>query len=154
MKKIILILLIPFILYANSSNECGTDLYYANGVLMDKEEDKAKKYWDNIVDNLKKDYPELRSAVLSPKIAYNASELGGLGDFLEAFFQWSLGQSITLARMIKFQNIYIKRMLDSLDSFSQIFNVGDLGRHIKSYKDSIKQGREVIVVAHSQGNFI
>ncbi len=88
MKKIFLILLIPFILYANEINECQIDLYYANGVLMDKEEDKVKKYWRNTVENLKKDYPQLQNHIIVPKIAYNASELAGLGDFLEAFIQY------------------------------------------------------------------
>ncbi len=153
MKKIFLILLVPFMLYAEPINECQTDLYYANGVLMDKQEDKAEEYWKNMVFKLKKDYPILQNYEIVPKLSYNASELKGLGDFLEALHQWSAGQAITLARMLEFENIYIKRFLNAMDLTFQVFNIEDLMNHITAYKNSIKQGHGVIVVAHSQGNF-
>jgi len=135
------------------NSKCQIDLYYANGVLQDKIESIAQELWDIEIEKLKKQYPQLSTSQLQPKISYNSSFLWGIDDFFEAFLNWSVGQAVTLARMLEFENEYAFKILNQIDTLSQSLNIVDINRHISAYNQSLKAGNGVIVVAHSQGNF-
>lgn len=102
MKKIIFIFLLGIGVIHSTDNGCQISLYYANGVLQDKDEPKAQKLWEIEVEKLKKQYPKLSSSILLAKTSYNSSFLWGFDDFLESFLQWSIGQAVTLSRMFEF----------------------------------------------------
>jgi len=139
MKKIFLgIVLYLFFgathIFAENS-KCQIDLYYANGVLQNKIESVAQELWDTEVDKLKKQYPELDSSILSPKVSYNTSFVGtgfllDLDDFFESFLNWSVGQAVTLARMLEFNNEYALKILNQIDLLGQSLNIVDINKHI------------------------
>ncbi|WP_345969134.1 SBBP repeat-containing protein [Sulfurimonas sp. HSL1-6] len=150
---LVTLLFIHFQPLSAAINECQIDLYYANGVLVEVDENEAQKLWDYQVEILKKSNSNIFASRIIPKVAYNSKFLWGVDDFLEAFLQWSVGQTVTMAKMLEFNNVYAKKLLEDLDALSQALNFVDLSKHKEAYKKSIKDGHGVIVVAHSQGNF-
>ena len=153
MKKVIFIFLLGIGVLYGAESSCQISLYYANGVLQDKNEKKAQRLWEIEVEKLQKQYPKLTSSTLLAKTSYNSSFLWGLDDFLEAFLQWSIGQAVTLARMLEFENEYALKLLKQVDSLGQIFDFNEINKHINAYNSDLKAGGGVVVVAHSQGNF-
>ena len=68
-------------------DESQTDLYYANGMLMDLDEGDAQDVWDTKVEDLKQYNPK-KFKKLNAKMAYNSSALAGADDLAESLLQW------------------------------------------------------------------
>ena len=172
MKKLIIGLILSVFMsnhvFANI-DESQTDLYYANGMLMDLSEPKAEKAWKKRVNDLKQQNPKFKK--INAKIAYNSSALGGADDAFESYLQWMEEKNIAIAweTVVGSIPVYLEVLLEIAD-FSRnpvlylLERVGlptgaealtfvDLNTQINAYKQSIKDGHGVIVVAHSQGNF-
>ncbi|PHS56803.1 MAG: hypothetical protein COB17_07990 [Sulfurimonas sp.] len=153
----IFIKLFLFTLLTSSSlsaylDECQTDLYYANGMFGEAENDE-KKDWYIYVKILKKSNSNINS--VTNKISYNSHTLWGVDDVIEVMFQKFIGDIISWSKTQDYLKDYIEEneIINAVNILSQAFNIQDLATHIKSYKDSINAGHGVIVVAHSQGNF-
>jgi len=85
MKKLIIgMILSVFNQVFASIDESQTDLYYANGMLMDVDEDVAERDWATRVKTLKQQNPKFKN--VNAKMSYNSSALGGVDDGIEAFF--------------------------------------------------------------------
>ena len=59
---------------------------------------------------------------------------------------------VTWATVVEFVPVYFEPFL-GLPSWTNSLNSVDLNTQVNAYKQSIKDGHGVIVVAHSQGNF-
>ena len=94
MKILIATLVIAFSLINSNAfakvDESQTDLYFANGIGIELDEDAAEELWKSRVKILQKTNPQLKNS--NAKIAYNSSTLWGAEDFMEAFVQWTVGQ--------------------------------------------------------------
>lgn len=153
MKRIIFVFLLGMgVLHAMQSS-CQISLYFANGVLQDKDEPAAKKLWEVEVEKLQAQYPELSASTLLAKTSYNSSYLGGVDDFLEAVSQATAGQALSLVKLLAFENEYALKALEPLNALAQVFNYEDLQTHITAYNQDLQASNGVAVVAHSQGNF-
>lgn len=139
-----------------SVDESQVDLYYANGIGMELDEDAAGDLWEDRVESLKKSNPE-KLKNTTAKISYNSSTLFGVEDFMEALLQYAVGQGvseITWGVAVLFNhNEYVEWAVNQVNRLSETLNIVDLTNHVNAYKNSIESGRGVVVVAHSQGNF-
>lgn len=167
-KLVLLLSLVSSSLFAQIIDERQIDLYFANGMFGESQENE-KKTWDKYVDDLKKHNPNINQRV-SPKTAYNSNLLwepsnpillqlskiiSGADGVLEVMFQKLAGDTISWGKTQDYLQDYIvdNDILEAVNLLSQSFNIEDLAAQIKSYKKSINSGHGVIVVAHSQGNF-
>ena len=146
--KIILLssFLVSSLLSNTSVDERKSDLYYANGVIIDFKEDKAEEVWKKKVKKLFLNNKEEYNKLVNIRMSYNLSE-DFLNDLFEAFQQSGNEQGwLTFSKYIP---TYIGDAIpDSVDKHRP-----DLVTQINAYKESIKLGHSVIVVAHSQGNY-
>ena len=152
LKIISLSLLISISVFADEQkiDESKVDLYYANGILIDMTvgKDKHERKWKDRIDIIfisnSKEYKKIANA----KISYNASQ-GFWSDIFEATEQalsneWGWEEfSKQLRTFLETVNVQ-----ESYDS-----HIPDLTKQVEAYKESIKLGHGVIVVAHSQGNY-
>ena len=149
MKKssCILILLFFFLVPQLSAK---ADVYLSTGILTDKDSTDAAR--DLLEEDLKTSNPEIYGS--EPfKSAYNTSR--DLWDFIEAADQlfeqngWSIyWNSFVIATDLVLEKHYI-------DYFAGLSknHTNDLTEQLKNYKNSINAGNQVIVIAHSQGNY-
>ncbi len=152
LKIISLLLLVSISLFADTQkiDESKVDLYYANGIMIDMTITKAKHElrWKDTVKKLFLSNPEEYKKIANAKISYNASQ-GFLDDLFEATEQaisneWGWEEfSKQLRTFLETVNVQ-----ESYDS-----HIPDLTKQVEAYKESIKLGHGVIVVAHSQGNY-
>ena len=160
MRKILYLFLVCFsVLYATVIDENKLDLYYANGIMMQDDEDKAESIWKARVDVLLEKHPNYYKRIGKVDVAYNISH-GMVADMWEAFLQkvdleptWAngwLGFKEFIGRMTPYEAG--KYFIEALE-FANAYVGGDtLNEQIEKYKKSIKSGHSVLVVAHSQGN--
>lgn len=148
MKKLLLLFLLSF--FGVSSLQAKADIYLATGVLTtEKSTDEARKALEA---DLKAANPEIYGS--DPfKSAYNTTH--GLWDFIEAAAQlfdqngWSkYWQSFSVITNQKLAQHFI----DYFSGLSQNHSV-DINEQITNYANSINAGNQVIVIAHSQGNY-
>lgn len=173
MKKYFLLTILFFIPLLGLSadftiDERKSDIYFANGVLTDdgnatinlkliSEFVFIEQYIEDI-DRFEKE--------INFKKAYNQT-FGTVGDFYEALMQkadesfgWEALYSITKAALMLKDKIEVtlpngeKVDIPGLlfDRFIQIVHDSDLDTQVISYRESIRQGHGVVVLAHSQGN--
>lgn len=138
-------------------DECKSDLYYANGILIQNSKFEAEKIWEEKAVKLLADSQELRKNIYSYKVAYNHS-YSTISDLFEAFIQKTEAESgykVTWEAFKLFVGLKLKKADDLLSLAENVNNSvesHDLTNHINAYKDSIKSGHGVIVISHSQGN--
>ncbi|MDD3602453.1 MAG: hypothetical protein PHZ17_03945 [Sulfurovum sp.] len=147
--KIVLISILFFssILLANI-DECKSDLYYANGIMMNETEQNATRMWKFTVKDLLSAKPDLFGKIAGVKIAYNRSQWF-MDDVTESFEQMMSNEWGWQAFSLYF-GIYLT---DKGFQEDWIPHIEDLNKQINSYKESIGLGHGMIVLAHSQGNF-
>ena len=143
MKLLLIIFLC--VLYPLSSfaqiDERKTDVYFANGILTDDRNATANTLLlrDSIRIKFYNDNPtEMKKRIGKVAKAYNSTH-GMIADLYE-----SLKQKLSDPDDFNPQ--------EYLPEYLQDAHTRDLGRQVTSYKNSIKDGHKVLVVAHSQGN--
>lgn len=142
MKKLLL-LFVFFISFLNAIeiDEDKTDVYFANGILTDESNATAntlllrdsiriKRYNDNA--------SEMKKHIGKVKEAYNHTR-GEKPDLAESGLQ-----------MFELQERFDTWLREEIGLIS--IHQEDLDTQVAHYKDSIKSGHKVLVVAHSQGN--
>ena len=129
-------------------DEYKSDLYYANGIMMSDTEESALGKWEEQVDDLFSNELETYSKISSIRVSYNMSQ-GFIDDILEAFEQVTRNEWDWQA-FTTFITVYLTQHNIQEDWQAHI---NDLTRQVDSYKQSIKDGHGVIVIAHSQGNY-
>ncbi|MCK5775432.1 MAG: hypothetical protein KAH25_04615, partial [Bacteroidales bacterium] len=133
MKKSFLLLMISSSFVFSAIDEYKTDVYFANGILTDRQ--TAKKNAENIlkpgiIDKYGIDYYNKHIG----KVGYAYNETNGFWpDGIETYLQKFGLQSL-------------------VDFMFKTAHEADLEKQIKQYKNSIKAGHKVLVIAHSQGN--
>ena len=150
LKIISLFILLTVSLFANTQkiNECKTDLYYANGIMIKESKQEARKLWENKAKELFSTNPQELKTIGKIDISYNVSQ-----DFFSDLFE-SAEQAISNEwGWSEFSNYFrtyleLKGYQDSVDQHRP-----NLNAQVKVYKESIKLGHGVIVIAHSQGNY-
>jgi hypothetical protein len=150
LKSILLFILLSISLYANNQkiDECKTDLYYANGVGIDETRFDAREIWKSVSRELLATNPKERAKIGKIDISYNASQ-GFLDDIFESFEQ-QMSNEWGWTDFSNYFRVYLelKGIQDSIDKHRP-----NLDAQIAAYKESIKLGHGVVVVAHSQGNY-
>jgi len=145
MKKMIFL----FFLFASSAfagiSEYKADVYFANGILTEigSAQDNAEKILaPAIIERMGLSYFEkyIGKVHYSYNRTYDSYLVKGGPDLFE-----SLLQKLGLHGLID-------KLAEMLDDMKITAHQADLSRQIKAYKNSIKSGHGVLVVAHSQGN--
>ena len=135
MKKIILLLLILMPVVGFSAiDECKTDVYFANGILAKKSDAKfnTQVVLEPEIISLYASFQEYKQHIGKVNLSYNKTK-GFWTDGLETYLQKFGLQAL-------------------VDLMVNTAHEADLRTQINTYKDSIKLGHRVLVVAHSQGN--
>ena len=148
MKKYLLIFL--FCIFSVSSLQAKADIYLATGVLTDPDSTDAARYL--LQEDLRASNPEVYKSQ-EFKSVYNTTH--GFWDFIESASQlfeqngWSIywDSFITLTHSRLTQHY--------IDYYSGVSknHSADLSLQKEAYKASLNAGNQVIVIAHSQGNF-
>lgn len=143
----VLTFLLTTSLFANI-NECKSDLYYANGIMMGDSEKVALTKWRNRVDDLLYSKQNTFNRLANILVSYNKSQWFD-DDIYESFEQMMSNEWGWKDFSLYFET-YLKTHLiqEAGNQHSQ-----DLTTQVNGYKQSIKNGHGVIVIAHSQGNF-
>lgn len=159
MKKfIVAFLLLCSALYAET-DEYKVDLYFANGIMMQDDEEEVRELWQERVDKLLQKYSHLYGYIGTADAAYNISE-GMAADMWEAFLQkvdleptWGVGWSAFKETISRLPYGKVAEFIVKANELASA-KVHDetLHEQITKYEDSIKAGHGVVVVAHSQGN--
>lgn len=138
---------------------CGkvdTTIYYGNGVhttiidaLID-EDQLLHEVWGAV--------PEEEREKISGTLAYNTTN-GWIGDLLESTIQ-DLSTDVTsfwkiLRDIVPMPESFRAKLLEAeaLIDNANLEGNQDLSNHVNFYKKSILEGKKVILVSHSQGNF-
>jgi len=134
-------------LWANI-DECKSDLYYANGIMMNETEQNATLIWKDKVDDLLLTKPEIFNKLANILVAYNKSEW--FDDDIYESFEQLMSNEWGWEQFSAYYRVYLQTL-----GMQQLGNqhANDLTKQITSYKQSIKLGHSVIVIAHSQGNY-
>jgi len=146
--KIILFSSLLFSSLLSNIDECKSDLYYANGIMIDVEADIAEVNLYEKVNDMFINNQEAFNKLGKIKVSYNASQ-GFLDDIFESFEQvmsneWGWEDFSSYFRTY----LELKGYQDSVDQHRP-----NLAKQVEAYKQSIKDGHGVIVIAHSQGNY-
>ena len=148
--KIVLLSSLLFSTLLSNIDECKSDLYYANGIMINMEVDRYvhEEQWLEKITDMFIDNQEAFNKLGSIKVSYNASQ-GFFDDIFESFEQvmsneWGWGE---------FSN-YFRTYLE-LNGYQESIDIHrpNLTTQVEAYKQSIKDGHGVIVIAHSQGNY-
>ena len=154
--KYLLIFIATNVLLATPACSNTIDFYFANG-LNGESQDIEETLWKEYTTTLKASsvYPELKININSTKVAYNASELWGLGDLAEVIPQKITGDAISWSKVQGWLREYVidNGLIEYFNGKSQKYNSSDLHTQIESYKADLRAGHSIIAVAHSQGNF-
>ena len=147
-------------LLAETSNASICDkkesiVFFGNGVITLK-----KKAFDSkkiIEDSLKATLPPEEFEVLDFKLSYNDTHTLPL-DLLESTIQFLTGNVSRFWRILweldPMPDLVAEQMLllsDALD-YSALLTTDSLRDHVRTYRNVIKEGKKVVLVAHSQGN--
>ncbi len=148
-------------LYAQDNEICpsttNTVIFFGNGMDNSKQDARdSKKALSQALDPYL--IPPIEKEGICFQISYNQDELGKL-DLLEGYLQ-AISSSTTSLWQAIFRLIatpgYVENKLETIirswNSVNYVIS-RDLGQHVSRYQQEIAQGRKVIVVAHSQGNF-
>ena len=130
MRRILFILIIVFgTLYAKP-----TDVYFANGILTSKEQ--AKQNAKLLTDLLAR--PDIPKVYVAYNHTFDSHFVKGGPDLFESLLQ----------------KLSVMKRIDMWLSNDERVTVHqyDLNKQISAFKNSINEGRKVLVVAHSQGN--
>jgi len=165
MSKIILLIIFTFgsMLHAEI-NEYKSDVYFANGI---NTADKSAEATKNEIETMYKFHnPTFYKSVNDWKVAVNYTQ--GIGNDLWESASQKLSTEYWLIKWIKTGAKFILSVADSViknfvideikgaakGKLSSMFSSHDsnLKTQVTSYKNSIKDGHGVIVLAHSQGN--
>ncbi len=148
MKIIILLFAVLSSFLFASINEYKSDLYYANGIMINISEKEATKIWDQKVKELFLDKQESYKKLERIQVSYNRSQ-----GFFDNLFE-SLEQKISNEFGWKEVSEAVRWYLET-KGYQESFDAHtpDLAKQVASYKQSIKDGHGVIVIAHSQGNY-
>jgi len=162
MKKILLLLLAPFILLASTNiliDERITDIYFANGIMNSEADAEASlRLIKNELARVK--YNNDKAEMLKHHnfdTAYNES-YGMSADIFESFLQVISQSPTSQSIWSAFKNYVGHRLgkvvnpIDLVEDWTTKAKNADLSEQVTKYKDSIKAGHGVIVIAHSQGN--
>jgi len=152
LKIISLSLVVSISLFANipKIDECKSDVYYANGIMLDmdisEEEHDAK--WKGIVKKLFLSNPEEYKKIANAKISYNRSQ--GFDDDIYESLEQAMSNEWGWEKFSIFFRTYLEthNIQEKYDT-----HIPDLSAQVTAYKESIKLGHGVIVIAHSQGNY-
>ena len=140
MKKILLFLIFWSSLAFSAIDESKTDIYFANGILTDRE--TAKKNAENIlnptiIDKFGIDYYNKHIG----EVGYSYNETHSFKeDIIESAYQ-----IFNMAEFIEWRDELLGRYKESQHH-------ADIEKQVDTYEASIKAGHKVLVVAHSQGN--
>ncbi len=127
-------------------NENKSDLYYANGIMIGETEPIAREVWKDKIEDILFNNSDTLNKIGKVDISYNVSE-DLFDDLYEAFLQSGNEQGwLTFSKYIP--TYYGNEIPDYVDTHRP-----DLVTQINAYKESIKLGHGIIVVAHSQGNY-
>ncbi len=157
MKKILVFLflwLIPLTCFSFTEliiDEYKTDVYFGNGILT-TDDDARSNAEDVLEPAIRKDIyggneDEMYKHIGKVDYAYNRTEgfivdnLESLAQKLDGTFVSAVDRTNTIATIETLANLLTEEARKS-----------DLRKQIEQYKDSIKEGHKVLVVAHSQGN--
>lgn len=149
-------LLIHFLLFfavtvlsaSTTIDECKSDLYYANGIMMELSAMDALEQWNDKVNDIFQERPDSYEKLAGIKIAYNTSQ-GFVDDLLEALEQ-TVGNEWGWGALRAYITVYLTTHNIQEDWQT---HVHDLSVQIENYKQSVRNGHGVIVIAHSQGNY-
>ncbi len=151
MKQIVKLFLTLGILYSSifaSVDEYKSDLYYANGIMINVSEKKATKIWEIKVEELFLDKQESYEKLERIQNSYNRSQ-GFFDDLFESLEQ-KTSDEFGWNELTAFVTVFLTSHNIQEDWRAHI---DDLNKQVASYKQSIKDGHGVIVIAHSQGNY-
>ncbi len=172
MKKFILLLLIPLIGFSAdfTIDERKSDIYFANGVLTDDGNATANLnlIWKKTAFELYDGNITKMEKELGFHKAYNQT-FGFASDFHESWMQladedmgWGAlraGIKIALAfvggvgsKAVQLVEKALSTTGTVAEQLSDMAREVDLNKQIASYRQSIREGHGVIIVAHSQGN--
>lgn len=130
-------------------DERKSDLYYANGINVKLSEDMLRSNW---TESLKLhgllDNQAVAQNIADYKVAYNVTQ-GIINDVYEAAEQ-KISSDWGWETFAEYFRIYLELKLGQT---VQDTHIPDLTKQVDAYKQSIKDGHGVIVIAHSQGNF-
>lgn len=147
MKIILFFFIISSFILSGEINEYKTDLYYANGIMMKESEANALHKWKSKFNYLlinNKTYDKVSDI----KISYNVSQ-GFLDDLLESFEQVTTNEW-DWQKFTAYYTIFLETS-GIQEDWRPHFN--NLNTHVDNYKNSIKNGHNVIIISHSQGNY-
>ena len=145
---IILFSILSVNIQAEGIHECKSDLYYANGIMMGDKEPKALKKWKKEALKIMLANPGISEKIANVRISYNESQ-GFLDDLLEAFEQVMSNEWGWKAFSLYFSTYLTDKGIQE----DWVPHIKDLVKQVNSYKESIKLGHSVVVIAHSQGNY-
>ena len=148
--KIVLLSSLLFSTLLSNIDECKSDLYYANGIMINMEVDRYvhEEQWLEKITDMFIDNQEAFNKLGSIKVSYNASQ-GFFDDIFESFEQVMSNEWGWSAFSSYFRTyLELKGYQESLD-----LHRPNLTTQVEAYKQSIKDGHGVIVIAHSQGNY-
>jgi len=145
---IVLFVIVSVSIHAENIDECKSDLYFANGIMMKYSEKDALDMWKEVAGDLLVSKPDLYAKIANIKISYNISQ-GFLDDLLESFEQVMSNEW----GWVEFSTFFEQFLTSHNIQEDWVPHIKDLVKQTKSYKDSIKLGHNVIVIAHSQGNY-
>lgn len=151
MKSVTKLFLLLSILYSSlfaSIDEYKSDLYYANGIMINDSEEKATEIWQIEIEGLFENKQDSYENLERIQNSYNRSQ-----GFFDDLFE-SLEQKISNEFGWKQLSAHVTAFL-TLHNIQDDWNAhtDDLIKQVTSYKQSIKDGHGVIVIAHSQGNY-
>jgi hypothetical protein len=150
MKLIITLIFFSVLSLFAEIDECKSDIYFANGIREERSKKEVLADWKNIVDEM---------SLGNAKVAYNKSE-GFVNDLLEAFYQkvkeekeYQIGYTNYKKFFVDWQNQKIQDEWSEMeDYFDETENETLKKNFVANFKQNIKDGHAVIVIAHSQGN--
>jgi hypothetical protein len=129
-------------------NEYKSDLYYANGIMMNVSEENATIIWNDKIEELFKNKQESLNKLEKIQNSYNRSQ-GFFDDLFESLEQ-KISNEFGWKELSAFVTVFLTSHNIQEDWRAHI---DDLSKQVQSYKQSIKDGHGVIVIAHSQGNY-
>lgn len=162
MKKLFLFFLM-LSSFAFSTNECKTDVYFANGILTTPSQARYNAYvvLQSAVMSLYGSEVEYKEHIGKVDYAYNRT-LGRSHDMLEAYIQLDreapdffdslrgfFGRFFSNGAIDKIEDEIAAALVD--EALVRAVEEKDLSAQVKKYEDSIENSGKVLVVAHSQG---
>lgn len=146
------------VVYGEEDRPCqpGGVVFFCNGVWNDVENAKASTFL--LTDRLETHISGTNlDGIITYKLAHNPSE-GALEDLLETFEQEAQTDYSKLWEYLAGLDIMPDYLQDKLKEIANIVNAAivsanpSVQEHIGQYNTYLREGRKVVLVAHSQGN--